>query len=107
MFKFEIAQAQQSAPHFPPAHTRRIALVLPLFLVWLADYKLLQVTRSSSKEAVKQAYELLATPSAEATYSTDTLFSRAVLLKSAADCLADKEQRRWVCTTDHNLWPPT
>jgi len=57
-------------------------------------YSLLHVNRASSREAVKRAYEKIINSPPDVGYSQDTLFSRAVLLKSAAECLADLDARR-------------
>lgn len=57
-------------------------------------YSVLHVNRTSSREAVKRAYEKVINNPPDVGYSHDTLFSRAVLLKSAAECLADLESRR-------------
>lgn len=48
-------------------------------------------------KAVRKAYQELVMPHATqqpSSYSTETLFSRAVILKAAADCLLDLELRR-------------
>lgn len=60
----------------------------------LSFYDLLRVNRASSREAVKRAYEKAVAAPPDVGYSEDTLFSRAVLLKSAAECLGDLDARR-------------
>ena len=57
-------------------------------------YDVLRVNRASSREAVKRAYEKAVGAPPDVGYSQDTLFSRAVLLKSAAECLSDLDSRR-------------
>lgn len=57
-------------------------------------YAALHVNRASSREAVKRAYERVVAAPPDVGYSQDALFSRAVLLKSAAETLADLESRR-------------
>jgi hypothetical protein len=71
----------ESASHEP--------LTLPLNF-----YSVLHLNRASSREAVKRAYEKVINSPPDVGYSQDTLFSRAVLLKSAAECLADLDARR-------------
>jgi hypothetical protein len=65
------------------------AITLPLNF-----YSLLHCNRTSSREAIKRAFERIANAPPDVGYSQDTLFSRAVLLKSAAECLADLDARR-------------
>ncbi len=56
-------------------------------------YKLLQVNRASSRDLVRRSYERIAKAHAPG-YSEDALYSRAVLLKAAADVLSDPDSRR-------------
>lgn len=62
--------------------------------VSLDYYRLLQVSKSASRDAVRKAYEHLVRLTPAAAYSQETLFSRAVLLKAAAECLVDMDLRR-------------
>lgn len=57
-------------------------------------YSVLRVNRTSSREAVKRAYEKAVAAPPDVGYSEDALFSRAVLLKSAAEALGDMDARR-------------
>lgn len=55
-------------------------------------YKLLGVARTTSRDAVKRSYEKLVN-TVPPMFSQDTLFSRAVLLKTAEECLGNPELR--------------
>lgn len=57
-------------------------------------YRLLQVPRVSRPDAVRKAYEALVKQPPATAYSADTLFSRAVLLKSTTESLVDPDLRR-------------
>lgn len=57
-------------------------------------YTCLNVNRGASKDAVRKACDRLVHSPPDVGYSQDALFSRAVLLQSAADCLADMESRK-------------
>ncbi|GBF87573.1 accumulation and replication of chloroplast-related protein [Raphidocelis subcapitata] len=82
-----LAAAAAAAPDAaaPPSDT----ITLPLNF-----YSLLHVNRASSREAVRRAYERVLSAPPDVGYTQDTLFSRAVLLKSAAECLSDLDARR-------------
>ena len=96
---FDLAQA--------PASRKVLVCLWPVLCYWLAYYFcslprcdvccLCARTRSSSphsREAVRESYERLSRAPSQVAYSADTLFSRAVLLRSAAECLADLQMRR-------------
>lgn len=84
------AAGASSAPTSPPYGGEHVALELPI-----THYQLLQLSPSTaSAQAVRRACEDLVKSTPPTTYSSDTLFSRAVFLKAAAECLTDKETRR-------------
>jgi hypothetical protein len=91
------------APAFRTGPRRRIDVLPPprAFTTGnfpLSYYEILGVPKAAGREAVRKAYEDLVKPSIkQATYSADTLFSRACLLKAAAECLLDLELRRCAC----------
>jgi hypothetical protein len=92
-----VAQIGSSAPRArrptPRALAARLEEAEPI-TVPLNFYSLLHVNRASSREAVKRAYERAVAAPPDVGYSQDVLFSRAVLLKSAAECLGDLDTRR-------------
>lgn len=57
-------------------------------------YKCLGITRAASKDAVRKAYDRVVRSPPEVGYSEDVLFSRALILKDAADCLLDLDSRK-------------
>ncbi|KAG2494567.1 hypothetical protein HYH03_007333 [Edaphochlamys debaryana] len=57
-------------------------------------YRLLRVARISGPEKVRKEYESLMNQPAATTFTADTLFSRAVLLRAAYETLTDEELRR-------------
>ncbi|KAF5833853.1 hypothetical protein DUNSADRAFT_9690 [Dunaliella salina] len=59
----------------------------------VTNFELLGLERGSSDaQEIKQAYEERVGSQTQAAYSADTLFSRAVLLKSAVECLLDPQR---------------
>lgn len=66
----------------------------PVVTFPLNYYKLLAVKRASSPEAVKIACERQLKDPPDVGYSQDTLYSRAVLLRNAAECLQDYQRRK-------------
>jgi hypothetical protein len=83
-----------SRPAPPPAAAAARAEEADTVTLPLNFYSLLHVNRASSREAVKRAYERALSAPPDVGYSQDALFSRAVLLKSAAETLGDLESRR-------------
>lgn len=57
-------------------------------------YKVLTVNRASTPQTVREAYERQLRSPPNVGYSQDTLFSRAVLLRNAVECLQDYHRRR-------------
>lgn len=57
-------------------------------------YKVLTVSKSSSPEVVRVAYQRQLRNPPDVGYTQDTLFSRAVLLRDAAECLQNQHSRR-------------
>lgn len=57
-------------------------------------YRVLTVNRASSPEVVRVAYERQLRSPPDVGYTQDTLFSRAVLLRDAAECLQNYNSRR-------------
>jgi hypothetical protein len=57
-------------------------------------YKMLKVQRGASKEAIRRSYTSLVQSPPDFGYTQDTLFSRAILLKVALECLLDTDARK-------------
>lgn len=58
-------------------------------------YRLLNVAKATSRDAIRRAYNEAISAQPEAGYSQDALFSRAAILKGAVECLTDIEARRF------------
>lgn len=95
------AQRLPAAP-WPRRAQRRRVLPVVAFRVSSAEllslplnyYACLGLNRASGREAVRKAYERVLRSPPDVGYSQDTLELRAVLLKAAADTLADLELRK-------------
>lgn len=80
-------QASSSAPAFKSfSGSEHVSLPVDY-------YRLLQVDCDSRPDAIRVSYERLIRQPPATSYSNDTMFSRAVLLKAASECLADGELR--------------
>ncbi len=84
-FRDNSGSAAQSASSIVGGH----GVELPI-----THYQLLGLPRTAPAEAARNACDRLVKSPPATSYSHDTLFSRAVFLKAAAECLASKELRR-------------